>query len=746
MLKILFQAILIFSHIAIFANTKDSLRQEILNAPEHAKAKLYNEYAVTFQNANWDSSLIMTKTALYYSKLYENRKEAARAYSLIGKALIYRGSFDMAESYLDSAKILISGNQPDIQLELLLNRGIIQEYHGTFDIALESYQRALSVAESINKPRAISKAHNSLGIVNKELGNYSDAEKHFIKALQIAENKKDINNQSFIHNNLGTIYDLMNDEQKAIAHYEKALTLNTQLGNTIAVAYTEHNMAIIFKKLNQFSKAKTYFNKSLQTSIKLSDKVAETYNLHYLASIYLDENNIKTALKMATGSLEIAISNKLNKATYQNYKLLSKIHKNLNNIPLAFQYFEKYAQLKDSIFSTESQKRIEDLQNAYQKDRMQKKLNLLEKEQRLNHLKIEKSEAIIQSRNIILIIISATLMVMLIFGIILYRQIQAKIEANRLLNTKNEEINQQNEEIRTQRDQLEILNKTLEIQKEEIQSQNKNLENQKNLATTQRDKIITQNQSLTDNIAYASRIQKALLPFDEQFKNAFAEWFILNRPQTIVGGDFYWVHKTKSQVILSVVDCTGHGVTGGFISILGIALLNDIVVRQNITSPDKILNELRKQIITLLHQDSEDTDNQDGMDISIICFDRDKKTYQFAGANQRIYIVNNQTKQLTELVGNKMPISIYKDELNQFTSIEGAFTSHDIFYLFTDGFPDQFGGRTDRKFLYKNFKKLLIEHCAHPLDYQHEQIVTTFYEWKGMADQIDDVLIVGVKP
>jgi len=377
---------------------------------------------------------------------------------------------------------------------------------------------------------------------------------------------------------------------------------------------------------------------------------------------------------------------------------------------------------------------------------MQKKLTLLEKEHRLNQLKLEKSEAIIKSRNIILIIISLTAIVILAFGIILYRQMQEKKQANKLLQIKNEEINQQNEEIRTQRDHLEKLNKTLEKQALEIIDQNQELQIQKNLATTQRDKIYEQKQSLTDNIAYASRIQKALVPSNEQFKNAFTDWFILNRPQTIVGGDFYWVHKSESQIILVVADCTGHGVTGGFISILGISLLNDIIIRQNITQTDLILNELRQQIISLLHQNNANMNNQDGMDISIIKFDTDKNTYQFSGANQRIYKINKQTKQLNELIGDKMPISIFKDKLTQFEATEGEYSSDDIFYLFTDGFPDQFGGRNDRKFLYKNFKNLLMEHSALSLDDQYEQIITHFYEWKGMADQIDDVLIIGVKP
>lgn len=746
MLRTVIQVIFIFSQIAMLAGTQDSLRQEIFISPERAKAKLYNDYSITFQNANWDSALIMSKKALYYSKTYENREEAIRAYYSIGKAYIFIGDTDFAEKFLDSAELLNHNDFPQHQAEIMLNKGIIQEFKGVYDIALEHYQKALSIAEQVSNKQIFANALNSLGIVNKELGNYEEAEKYLKLALEEAIKEKNANNQAVIYNNLGIVYDLKNDAQNAIKNYEKALEINKNLRNTIAVAYTEHNMAVIFSTLEQFQKARELFKKSLQTALEQNDAVAQAYNLYYLATLDFNQNDINKALNTSTKSLNIASRNKLYKATYLNFKLLSQIHKRKNNKTLALDYFEKYARLKDSIYSAENREYFEQLQSVYQKDRMQKKLNLLEKEQRLNQLKLEKSEAIIKSRNIILIIISLTAIVILAFGIILYRQMQAKKQANSLLQIKNEEINQQNEEIRTQRDHLEKLNKTLEKQALEIIDQNQELQKQKNLATTQRDKIYEQKQSLTDNIAYASRIQKALVPSNEQFKNAFAEWFILNRPQTMVGGDFYWVHKTHSQVILSVADCTGHGVTGGFISILGISLLNDIIIRQNITQTDQILNELRQQIISLLHQNNTNMNNQDGMDISIIKFDTDKKTYQFSGANQRIYMINKQTKQLNELIGDKMPISIFKDKLTQFTATEGVYSTNDIFYLFTDGFPDQFGGRSDRKFLYKNFKKLLLEHSTLSLDDQYEQIVTSFYEWKGMTDQIDDVLVIGVKP
>jgi tetratricopeptide (TPR) repeat protein len=586
----------------------------------------------------------------------------------------------------------------------------------------------------------------------KELEDYEEALKSFLGALEIAEKQNIISNRAFISNNIGTIYDLMGDTQNALNYYENALTLNEQLGNTMAIAYTKHNIGIIFKTLNQYKKADRYFQSSLKTAINQNDALAIAYNYHHIADMYLRQNKTRQALNYANKSLKIAEKQHLSTATFQNYKLISRIYQKMQQPDAALKHYTRYTQLKDSVFNSQSQKRIEDIQNAYQRVHIEKRIALLEKEQKQNQLELEKSNAKIRNRNTMLFILSSATILILLFGGVLIAQIKQKKEAinklnirNEEINQQNEEINQQNEEIKVQRDNLSELNKRITAQKEEIQCQNEALEEQNKLTVAQRDKIYEQKQHLTDNITYASRIQKALIPPTHLFKSFFTDWFVFNRPQGIVGGDFYWLHETNDGMIMAVADSTGHGVTGGFMSILGISMLNDIVIRQGKTQTNEILDELRLQIVNLLHQDEKTAINKDGMDISIIRFDKANQSYQFSGANHKAYIIDQKTNELSEVDGDRMPISIHHNMNERFKATTGSFTHSDDFYRFSDGFPDQFSGNSNRKYLYKNFKQLLIQNIAYPLNEQHDSLATEFYAWKAGLEQTDDVMIIAVK-
>ncbi|MFO7862718.1 MAG: tetratricopeptide repeat protein [Salinivirgaceae bacterium] len=709
------------------------------------KANHYNNYAIMFQNINWDSTLHFAHLALSHATIYKQPEQAARAYNLIGKSLIYKGRLAMADSYIDSAQLLNKNLKNETSVEILINKGMIQEQHAIYAIALEYYQKALLIAEEIQSTTGKARALNSIGIINKELENYEKALESFLGALKIAENQNITSNRAFISNNIGTIYDLMGDTQNALNYYENALALNEKLGNTMAIAYTKHNIGIILKGLKQYRKANKYFQSSLKTANEQNDALAIAYNYHHIADMLLQQNKSQQALNYANKSLEIAKSQHLSTATFQNYRLISRIYQKMQIPGAALKNYMRYTELKDSVFNSQSQKRIEEIQNAYQRVHIEKRIVLLEKEQKQNQLELEKSNAKIRTRNTMLIILSSATILILLFGGVLLTQIKQKKAAINKLNIRNEEVNQQNEEIKVQRDNLSELNKKITAQKEEIQSQNEALAEQNKLTVAQRDKIYEQKQHLTDNITYASRIQKALIPPAHLFQSFFSDWFVFNRPQGIVGGDFYWLHETENGMILAVADSTGHGVTGGFMSILGISMLNDIVIRQGKTQTNEILNELRLQIVTLLHQDEKTATNKDGMDISIIRFDKTNQSYQFSGANHKAYIIDQKTNELSEIEGDRMPISIHQNMDETFNATTGSFTHSDVFYLFSDGFPDQFGGNTNRKYLYKNFKQLLIQNIAYPLNEQHDSLATEFYAWKAGLEQTDDVMIVAVK-
>ncbi len=254
--------------------------------------------------------------------------------------------------------------------------------------------------------------------------------------------------------------------------------------------------------------------------------------------------------------------------------------------------------------------------------------------------------------------------------------------------------------------------------------------------------IEKKNHEITSSINYAKRIQEAMLPYPEYIGRYLSDFFILFKPRDIVSGDFYWFSEGKGKIIISAVDCTGHGVPGAFMSMVGDANLKQIINAEGVTHPDLILNQLHERIRHSLKQ--AETQNRDGMDMAICTIDPQRQEMEFAGAkNHLVYL---QAGEMKVLKGDRHPIGgEQKEEKRAFTrhviSLEASTTA----YLFTDGFQDQFGGAEGRKFMVRKLRKLFQEIHHHPMARQQEILDQTFREWKGENRQTDDVLIIGFK-
>ncbi|MCK4662577.1 MAG: SpoIIE family protein phosphatase [Bacteroidales bacterium] len=255
--------------------------------------------------------------------------------------------------------------------------------------------------------------------------------------------------------------------------------------------------------------------------------------------------------------------------------------------------------------------------------------------------------------------------------------------------------------------------------------------------------ISNQKEEIIDSIIYAKRIQNALFPSKELLKKTIPQYFILDKPRGIVSGDFYWFSEIKNKFIIAVADCTGHGVPGAFMSMLGVTMLNKIVNEKGIVKPNEILDRLRNNVIISLHQTGEIGEANDGMDIALITIDKKNNFLEYAGANNSAYLFRNN--EFTEIFADKMPIGIYSEIETPFSCQKMSLQTNDIIYLFTDGYADQFGGSKDRKFLYKNFKILLKEIHHLPMNEQETKLFKTHRKWKENNEQVDDILIMGIK-
>ncbi len=315
------------------------------------------------------------------------------------------------------------------------------------------------------------------------------------------------------------------------------------------------------------------------------------------------------------------------------------------------------------------------------------------------------------------------------------------------------------EEIIRQKDELEVQQNFVMKQGDKIASQNVKIK-------IQRDLVVKQKKEITDSIHYAQRIQSAILPNNELLNTIFRDFFVFFRPKDIVSGDFYWVNKQDNLTFFAAVDCTGHGVPGAFMSMLGISYFNEIVIEQGITEPADILFRLRNIIISTLHQTGQMGESKDGMDVSLCVLNHKTLELHYAGANNPVYIIrktahtqpfqNGHTYRLkhegieseyilTSVKADKMPIGVHERDTFPFTNHIIQLKKDDTVYIFSDGFVDQFGGERQKKFLSRNFRDLLMHIQPLNMTDQKAHINQTFEDWKSTLEQVDDVLIIGVK-
>jgi serine phosphatase RsbU (regulator of sigma subunit) len=327
--------------------------------------------------------------------------------------------------------------------------------------------------------------------------------------------------------------------------------------------------------------------------------------------------------------------------------------------------------------------------------------------------KIKVQLEAIEKQKLVLYFVLLALLLVSFLGYYIYRGYKIKKEANIKLEEKN---------------------RTISMQKDEI-------EKQRDLAAAQRDQIGYQKRHIEDSIMYAKRIQTALIPSLELFSDKL-EHFVLYKPLAIVSGDFYWVSAQSNPQVIISADCTGHGVPGAFMSMLGVTLLNEIINGKHILMPDQIIEILRQGIIKSLKQVAEEDSIKDGMDIAVCVVDFDKNILWYAGANSPLYLVRGG--ELTHYRPDKMPVAIHY-RMEPFTLHKIDLQKGDAFYIFSDGFSDQFGGPKQKKFMSMQLRETLVSMAGIPMLQQGEKLNEIFEEWRGDSPQIDDVTLIGVR-
>jgi serine phosphatase RsbU (regulator of sigma subunit) len=446
----------------------------------------------------------------------------------------------------------------------------------------------------------------------------------------------------------------------------------------------------------------------------------------------MNNGNPQKAQNHFTQSLNYAKKHRLIPDISEAYFSLSHLYRTMGNHQKALEAYENHSAYKDSLNSND----ISRLEMQYEFEKREKEQELLARQREaIQEVRLERQRVVIVFF-VVAFLLAGSLAAFIFYG---YRE---KQRINKILVYQNNEITRQKFEI--------------ENQKEEI-------EQQRDFVTRQRDQIADQQRLITDSITYASRIQNAVLPGDVGL--AILPWksFVFYKPKNIVSGDFYWISKLlNGKIMIAVADCTGHGVPGAFMSMLGITLLREIAGRDEHKSPADILSRMRQLVILSLNQQADKIEQQDGMDMSLVIIDKQNLEVEFAGAYLPIVIVrkgefdfNEDTHtncstnpngiSLLEIKGDKMPIGHHVMGNLPFTNRKLKLISGDMLYMFSDGYADQFGGDKNRKFLMQNFRELLMSINQLDIRSQNETLAKTITEYQGDRKQVDDMIVMGVR-
>ncbi len=636
---------------------------------------------------NFPQNISDSAKACFYLKAGNSLKgnSPKDAYELALKALKLSETSHCLASYIDAQNLI----------------GTIKNDLGEFNNALESHIKALEKAELLHDNFRVSATLNYIGIVYLSLNQTQQAISYFKQSLSIAENIR--HNNQILNNlyRLGVIYESLDSLNLAYKYYKRSLLIEEEIKNKEGMFYSLMGIGSISTKKENYYQAYIIYNRALQIASELKILAYQSLCYSKLGDLLREQKEYVKARDYYLKALKIADSLEFNKDRRDCYLSLAKTNENLQFYNDAYYYLGRYIDIKDTLFNQEANER-----NL----RMQIRFDLRNKEKEIELLKQREQQSKI-IRNFLL----GGFVLILLLAFLLFYLNRIKQHNNKLLKEQNREIEQQKEEIGTNLEQLASINSEL----------------------------AAKNQQITDSLIYASTIQETILPHINIFNNYFKDSFVFFKPRDIVSGDFYWINYRKGNVYIALADCTGHGVAGAFMSMIGYTLLNGIIEEIPDPSPALILEKLNRKILETMHQ--HDSSHDDGMDISICSYNLKNRILEYSGANQNIAIAQNGELKVYNGDISSIGGTFSKKEEQNFTNYNIEISSESIVYLYSDGFQDQFGGANNQKYMSEQFLSLLKNFSNYPLQQQNNMLEMAFNEWKGMCKQTDDVLVIGLK-
>lgn len=687
-----------------FAANVDSLWSVWNNNMQHDTIRLsaINELSYHYLFRQPDTGYTCAQMYSEFALEINNKEEVSNASNIQGISFAVRGNFDSALVYFQNSYIIAKElNNERLMLNALGNLGPVYSEIGNYAKAIDCFMENLRYNEKQGDERKSVITMGNIGVIYFEQYNYNKALKFFTESLALSLEIKEDRVAANMYNNIANVYHKQKQFISSNKFNFKSLKIRESLDDKQGIAMSYTNIGANYMEQRVFELATQYLNKSLSLSREIGDLVEESRALYNLSLVKKDEGDIREAIILGNQALGISQEVGALLETSETAQALWELYGIQNDCENTLSMYNLYIETRDSILSDDNHRALISKEFEYEYN----KKKVIDDKENEKKVAIEKEK---QKRQfIVLIIVITASALVLILLIIIYRRL-------RITRKQKIVIEEQKEEVETQRDQIEGQKNVIEEKHEEIQ----------------------------ESIAYAKRIQEAILPPSSLLNQHLLNNFVYYQPKDVVAGDFYWLETHDELVFFAVADCTGHGVPGAMVSVVCHNALNRAVREFGLKDTGKILDKVRELVLITFEKSEEQM--KDGMDICLCLWDKESNTLQFSGANNPLYIVKDN--ELETIKGTKQPIGHVEKVI--------AFETHNIdlkdvhsFYLTTDGYADQFGGEKNKKFGYKQMREILLDNSEKTMEEQKSILSKSLATWieQGDDEQIDDICIIGIK-
>jgi serine phosphatase RsbU (regulator of sigma subunit) len=562
-------------------------------------------------------------------------------------------------------------------------KGVSEFYIGNFALSLKHFNRAIQLSKQIKNDTLLAQSQSGISNVYNNLREFDLAIFHLKSAISLYSKLQIHHRLGGAWGNLGNTYLVKGVMDSSEYCYEKAFEYWKEAGDSNGISNYYTSKAEFEHKKKNLTAAAAYYKKAIELKVRLGQRLDVAGLMGNLSNVYFDEKKFEEAVRILKEATAIGYEAGGLELTMDLEKKLHENYEQLGRHSEAMFHLQKYYAIRDTLYSLENQKQLAHIRTEFETERKE--------------LEIQKLKAQNDRQTLLGYFLGTAVIMITLIGIILYNRYRIKKNANRILQEKNGIISEAYRDIQ-------------------------------------------------DSIQYSIRIQKSMVSSDEELRQIFPESLFINMPRDLVSGDFFWMwHNQDSQETwVAVADCTGHGVPGALMSMIGVSQLNQIIKSERVEDPGLALIEMNRRINIALRQGDQDSNN-DGMDLLLLKIQHRYGKAGFSGANRNLWVSNPSGSDIGQIPGNKFSVGGNSEMEKAFKTNTLDLKAHSRLYLFSDGFADQFGGPEGKKIMTRRLRDWILQSNATPMKDAENMLRTQFLKWKGNNLQVDDVLVVGIQ-